>query len=240
MDSRALGDRYGLRSVEGGRHPDWGTANSIVPVGDAYLELVAVVDERVAERSPFGRWVASARPLVFQPIGWAVRTSSIDAAATRLGLSVTAGSRTAPSGQLLTWRLAGVEQAAAEPLLPFFIEWGEGLPHPSHALGAGANDSMEIVRLELAGDADRLWAWLDDERGPIAVDSGPPGVTKVVISTPGGEVSIDATFRYDLRSAGWRHRAVYSARVRGCGDARGAGPSGVDAACCRFAVAVDA
>ena len=62
MASRSLGDRYGLRSVEGGRHPDWGTANWIVPVGDAYLELVGVVDERVAERSPFGRWVAGASP----------------------------------------------------------------------------------------------------------------------------------------------------------------------------------
>jgi hypothetical protein len=195
MGSRALGDRYGLRSVEGGRHPDWGTANWIVPVGDAYLELVAVVDERVAARSPFGRWLAGARPLVSQPIGWAVRTRSIDAAATRHGLSVIAGSRTAPSGQLLTWRLAGVEQAAAEPHLPFFIEWGEGMPHPSSALGAGSNDSVKIARLELAGDADRLWAWLDYQGGPITVDSGPPGVTKEVIATPGGEVGIDATIR---------------------------------------------
>ena len=193
--SRLLGDRYGLRSVEGGRHPDWGTANWIVPVGDAYLELVTVVDERVAERSPFGRWVASARPLVVRPIGWAVRTRSLDAVATRHGLGVTAGSRAAPSGQLLTWRLAGIEHAAAEPILPFFIEWGDGTPHPSHALGADSNDFVEIARLELTGDADRLRAWLDDEGGPIAVDTGPPGVTKVVLSTPGGEVGIDATFR---------------------------------------------
>jgi hypothetical protein len=36
--------RYGVMSVEGGRHTGWGTANRIVPLGDSYLELVAVVD----------------------------------------------------------------------------------------------------------------------------------------------------------------------------------------------------
>jgi Glyoxalase-like domain len=134
--SRALGDCYGLRSIEGGHHPDWGTANWIVPVGNAYLELVAVVDARAAERRSFGRWVASAHPSLVQPIGWAVRTRSLDAVATRHALDVNAGSRAAPSGQLLTWRLAGVEHASAEPSLPFFIEWGNETPHPSHALAA--------------------------------------------------------------------------------------------------------
>jgi Glyoxalase-like domain len=51
--------RCGLASVEGGRHPDWGTANRIVPLGTSYLELVAVVDSPAAADSSFGRWVAS-------------------------------------------------------------------------------------------------------------------------------------------------------------------------------------
>ena len=43
--------RYGLASVQGGRHDGWGTANRIVPLGDAYLELLAVVDEDEAASS---------------------------------------------------------------------------------------------------------------------------------------------------------------------------------------------
>jgi hypothetical protein len=194
--SRTLSDRYGLMSVQGGRHPDWGTANWIVPVGDAYLELVAVVDERAAERSAFGRWVASAVPRVFQPIGWAVRTGSLEAVAERIGLEVDEGSRTTPSGQVLTWRLAGVDLAAAEPLLPFFIEWGSGTPHPSRALGTDANSGIGIARLALSGDAHRLRNWLDDDMSCITVDSGPPGVRNLVLSTPGGEVIIEATSRW--------------------------------------------
>ena len=51
---------FDLPSVDGGRHPGWGTANRIVPLGDTYIELVTVVDEAEAAQSPFGRWVASA------------------------------------------------------------------------------------------------------------------------------------------------------------------------------------
>jgi hypothetical protein len=193
--SRTLYDRYGLRSVEGGHHRNWGTSNRIVPVADAYLELVAVVDEHVAVRSPFGRWVASARPLLLQPIGWAVRTTSLDAVAERHELSVNAGSRAAPSGQVLRWKLAGVENAVAEPMLPFFIEWGRGTPHPSQALGADSNEAVEIACLELTGDADRLQNWLGDQVIPMTVDTGPPGVTRVVLSTSRGDVSIERTFR---------------------------------------------
>jgi hypothetical protein len=35
---------FGFASVVGGRHPGWGTANRIVPLGREYVELVAVVD----------------------------------------------------------------------------------------------------------------------------------------------------------------------------------------------------
>jgi hypothetical protein len=58
-----------------------------------------------------------------------------------------------------------------------------------------SNDSVEIARLEHTGDADRLRDWLGDEGLPITVHPGPPAVTKVVLSTPHGDVSIDATFR---------------------------------------------
>src|SRR5882724_8147445 len=90
---RELEARHGLASIEGGRHPGWGTANRIVPLGDSYLELVAVVDASRAAASAFGRWVASA---VFSPaplLGWAARTSNLDAVARRLKLPVGFGLR---------------------------------------------------------------------------------------------------------------------------------------------------
>src|SRR5688572_29225275 len=85
--ARELEARHGLASIDGGRHPGWGTANRIVPLGAAYLELVAVVDAAEAARSPFGSWVAGVRPGTVRPFGWAVRTDELDAVARRLGLT---------------------------------------------------------------------------------------------------------------------------------------------------------
>ena len=45
--AREIEARHGLASIEGGRHPGWGTANRIVPLGSSYLELVAVIDDAV-------------------------------------------------------------------------------------------------------------------------------------------------------------------------------------------------
>ena len=119
-----------------------------MPLGESYLELIAVVDEDEAGRSSFGRWIAVAgsSSVRLQPLGWAVRTDRLDDVARRLGLAVGAGSRAGASGRLLTWRLAGVEEAAAEPSLPFFIEWGRETPFPGRAPAlhpAGARPALE-------------------------------------------------------------------------------------------------
>ena len=47
--AREVERRHGLASVEGGRHQGLGTAKRIVPLGDTYLVLVAVVDEAVLD-----------------------------------------------------------------------------------------------------------------------------------------------------------------------------------------------
>ena len=184
--------RYGLASIEGGRHPGWGTANRIVPLGENYLELVAVVDEAEAADSAFGRWVAGVRPVLDQPLGWAVRTRALDDVAGRLGLSVNAGSRAVPAGGLLRWRSAGIEQAAAEPTLPFFIEWGQGTPFPGNAPAAHQAGPIEIAKLVLDGDAARLAAWLGEHRLPIVVRAGRPAVASIILSGADGEIALDA------------------------------------------------
>ncbi len=176
--------RLGLPVVAGGRHPGWGTANRIVPLGGAYVELVAVVDAAEAESSPFGRWVAASPP---GPMGWAVRCDDLDAIARRLGLDPVSGSRAAPDGGRLRWRTAGVERVMAEPSLPFFIAWEPGTPFP----GAGAAD-VAIERIELGGDAARLGEWLGEATLPIDVRPGPAAVERIVLRGPDGAVRLDA------------------------------------------------
>jgi hypothetical protein len=179
---------YGLSSVAGGHHPGWGTANRIVPLGDTYLELVAVVEPDEAAGCHFGRWVAAAPS--GRPLGWAVRTQKLDAIAGRLGLAVATGSRRRDDGLLLRWRLAGMEQAIADPALPFFIEWGDGTPLPGRAEADHQRGPLRIDQVRLTGDADRLEDWLGAHRLPITVRTGPPAVAGVVLAGASNRIAI--------------------------------------------------
>jgi len=182
----AIEERYGLTSVEGGRHRGWGTENRIVPLGDAYIELVTVVDEQEAAASAFGTWVASARDDA--PLGWAVRTDDLDAVTRRLRLTVTQGSRPLPGGRMLTWRLAGLEHAASDPSLPFFIEWSSDSLFPGRARPP-LNVDRQVTRVELSGDPARIASWLGEHTLPIALRAGRPEVTAVAL----GDVVIRGT-----------------------------------------------
>ena len=180
--ARELETRQRLRSVAGGRHPGWGTANRIVPLGSAYLELVAVVDPAEARQSAFGRWVADSATGLAEPFGWAVRVHDLDAAAERHGLAVVEGSRVTPVGATLRWRTAGLERAIAEPSLPFFIEWAAGSTFPG-AAPPEERDADGIARLVLSGTEGTLVEWLGDHALPLEMRSGPPGVLAVVVPT---------------------------------------------------------
>jgi hypothetical protein len=179
--------RHGLSSMQGGRHAGWGTANRIVPLGETYLELIAVVDPAEAADSAFGSWVAAGATPAGRPLGWAVRTDDLDEVAGRLGLAVEAKSRKDASGQTLRWRMAGIEEAAAEPSLPIYVEWGEGMPFPGRAPVTHPAGGVEIASLELEGDRKRLADWLGSDRLSITVREGAPAVAGVILSGASGE-----------------------------------------------------
>jgi hypothetical protein len=185
----ALAEREGLASVPGGRHPGWGTANRIVPLGESYLELIAVVDAEEAETSVFGRAVLTAvteeRPLV----GWVVATDDIEAVARRLELEVERKSRSRPDGSTLSWRLAGMELAMETGAFPFFIEW-EGKPEdrPGAAGVEHDADPEGIAWVEVSADEERLRDWLGDAEVPLRITEGDPAITRAAIATSGGEL----------------------------------------------------
>jgi hypothetical protein len=177
--------RYGLASVDGGRHDAWGTANRIVPLGDSYLELITVIEPERAARTSVARWVMNAP--VSRPMGWAVRTADIDGIAARLGLKPTDGSRTTPDGRNLRWRSAGIDEASADPALPFFIEWGADVPHPGATDVAHAAGPVRLGRVVVRGEAARLASWLGSGDLPVEVQPGPSGVLSIELSAPGGD-----------------------------------------------------
>ena len=181
-------DAFGLASVRGGRHPRWGTANRIVPLGREYLELIAVVDPTVAAGTVLGRTLLE---LTGRGDGWfslCLADDDIDATAARLGLEVEPGSRTTPDGRELRWRGAGIDAESREPWLPFFIAWDVPAElHPGRAAVDGRADVEGIVSAEVAGDAGLLDRWLGGAQVPIGVVDGPPGLRSVSLGLAAGD-----------------------------------------------------
>ena len=192
--ARAIEAEHGLRAEEGGRHPGWGTANCIVPLGDVYIELVTVVDAAAAARSSFGRWVTASQSELLCPLGWAVRTDELDEVAPRLGLTIEEGSRTGRHGEFVRWRLAGVEEAAAEPALPFFIEWAPGTRLPGRARAVHATGKVRVAEIRVSGDPHHIKTWLGTHQVPVDIRQGPSAITALVLrSASGGEIVLGAT-----------------------------------------------
>ncbi|HEY8811053.1 MAG TPA: VOC family protein [Candidatus Dormibacteraeota bacterium] len=166
-------ERHGLTALPGGRHPGVGTANLIVPLGDDYLELIAVVDSAEAASSPLRERLAGAPETGALLATWAVRVSDIDALKKRLGDAGVAtegplpGSRLRPDGVLLEWRTLRVG-GGLEPAIPFFIEWKiEADQHPGaspveHPAGAVLLRGVRLASPRPEALADRLRVVLDE------------------------------------------------------------------------------
>jgi hypothetical protein len=164
---------HGLRASGGGRHEGLGTHNRIVPLGGGYLEILAVADAGEAARSPLGRALAAGIQRTGEGLmGWAVAVDDVVPVAERLGTPVSTIVR-----QGLSARLTGVLEAMATPFLPFFLARDPGIEDPG-ASGSGGG----IEWIEVAGDPDRLDAWLGGARLPVRVVEGAPAVRAVAIS----------------------------------------------------------
>jgi len=183
-------EELGLTSVPGGRHPGWGTVNRIVPLGDGYIELLAVVDADEAAGSAFGRAALAAIAAGDRLSGWVVATDDLDEVAARLGLDIASASRTRPDGETIKWRLAGVERLRESSAYPFFIQWD--VPpelHPGAAPVRHEARPRRIARVEVCADGGDLRDWLGEHDLPVHVTQGvASSISAVMIDTADGEV----------------------------------------------------
>lgn len=182
---------FGLDSSPGGRHPRWGTANRIVPLGRDYVELIAVVDADAAARTAFGRWVLERTTT---EDGWLVicaAADDLDEVARRLGLEIVEGHRRLPDDTVIGWRSAGLEDARRAQWMPFFIAWdGPAELHPGRTRAGHGVKARGIARVEVGGDGARLREWLGGEDLPIRAVGGPAGIRSVALATPEGELLV--------------------------------------------------
>ena len=179
--SAALERRLGLRASPGGRHPALGTENGLVPVGGAYLELVAVADEDAAGSTAFGRAALSASQRGPRFAGWVARVDDLDRAAHAWGEPVVPMARLTPSGETITWRMIAVDRLGDGGAVPPLISWDDPsvappFMAPEHPAGTVTLDHVEI------GDTDGVVRRLLPQVVGVHLVAAPPaGVHALVV-----------------------------------------------------------
>jgi Glyoxalase-like domain len=125
-------ERTGVQAKFGGNHPGAGTRNALLSLGTGhYLEIIAP-DPAQANAPDVRNLRKLPSPRIIQ---WAIHTDDIAAAKAMVeaaGIKIVGpqpGSRQRPDGKLLRWQTLGIDQST--PLVPFFIQWEAGSPHPS-------------------------------------------------------------------------------------------------------------
>jgi hypothetical protein len=130
-----VAEHTGVAPVFGGVHPGRGTQNALLSLGERrYLEVIAPDPAQPDAKNPLALELRSLqRPRL---VGWAAHPGNLQAFAEKLRAAQiafqgpTPGSRKRPDGRLLEWQTLGLADDASG-LLPFFIEWAPGSPHPS-------------------------------------------------------------------------------------------------------------
>ena len=190
-----IGGDLGATFVDGGRHPQFGTRNFILPLArGCYIEVVSALDHPAAEKAPFGRAVAQVAADGGGWFSWVVAVDDISPVEKRLGREARQGHRIRPDGVDLCWKQLGVLNVMEDPELPFFVEWSSSdAEHPS-----SGGSAVAIERIEIAGEPAAVTTWLGTGGAdPLAgidvdwVEAEDDGLVAVWFTTPHGSVRID-------------------------------------------------
>jgi catechol 2,3-dioxygenase-like lactoylglutathione lyase family enzyme len=173
--------RLGVRPAFGGVHPGRGTRNALLSLGPLhYLEVIAP-DPNQPDAEDTRGLKKLAEPRI---VGWAAHPGNLDSFAARIhrqGIAASGpepGSRQRPDGRTLNWKTLTLADDRGG-LLPFFIEWGAGTPHPSSDAPAGARLSRFELASPKAEELKHLCAILDLD---VSVAEGPAPQIRAEIS----------------------------------------------------------
>ncbi len=173
-------ESQGFTVIDGGFHSGLGTANRIVPLGDAYFEILGIVNRQEALRNPFGAALFHQIQQGNRLVRWSLRTDNISEVASARGLTPENRSRLRPDGTLLTWKAAGLSLSLAEGWLPFFMQWDDPAHYPGSLPVHHAVQFHGIAWLEITPrDPLQLQQWLGTAQIPLRFIDGTPGIHRV-------------------------------------------------------------
>lgn len=183
----------GVTPTPGGSHPDFGTRNALVSLGqNCYLEIIGPDPHNSEFRGtrPFG-----IDDLVHSRlVTWAVRETDLDRrfeSSRSRGYDpghMVSGARRRPDGEMLEWRLGihpGFLSPGGEGVVPFLIDWGSS-PHPSETAVPGCR--LESLRAAHP-DPESIFRSLEALEIGLPVSRGPVALI-ATIESPRGSVEL--------------------------------------------------
>lgn len=179
----------GVTPAKGGSHPGFGTRNSLLSLGETYLEIISPDPAQSLDGNRGGRIAAMSRPGL---ITFAVRSPDLQAyadATAAAGIATrgpTAMSRTRPDGVRLDWSVLNMEDARHAEVVPFAIDW-QGSAHPSTGSPQGCRLKDFVLLHPEAAEMRRLYAELSI---PVEVLGAPDAGFAARIATPNGDVML--------------------------------------------------
>ncbi|TYR72657.1 VOC family protein [Rossellomorea vietnamensis] len=147
--------QHGIQVIEGGKHENWGTYNTLAYFGLSYIEWLGIQDRSVSiqvDDNPLIQQLVAELPLGDHPGRIALRTNNMDQLAADLkekGLKLhgpVKGSRLTDSGELLQWSMLFIAEEHSTLPLPFFIQWGED--------DAGRREKLKVPSSHPAGSLE--------------------------------------------------------------------------------------
>ncbi len=185
-----LRDRFGLGTVEGGDHPEWGTGNLIVPLGNQFIEVAGITDMERAKTNPVGQIFLQKTEDGDKFLAPVLGLRNMTEATEKLGLVWAPGERKTRHG-VLGFRSAGIERSLVEGEgWPYFFDYDDDVARLGHGDPQHHHEILGIEKVVVAQDEDKLKTYLSEPVTGLEITDGPPSVVYVQIRTSDGPITL--------------------------------------------------
>ena len=178
----------GVRPAYGGRHPGFGTQNSLVSLAQGrYMEVLALDPAQQVSNPIVNKITGLDEPSI---IAFHVQSNELEEVARILAKNNISSKgpvsmqRQRPDGGILRWRLLFPDTRDFGYAIPIFIDWMNS-PHPSKTAPTGC----ELLRFEVAHPRHDTLSEIYRQLGIelTVVDSSQPGA-RAILASPNGQV----------------------------------------------------
>lgn len=181
----------GLEVYAGGEHPDWGTHNAIVRIGEqTYLEFLA--KKKTGQPVHNQTWMGLDFLDGDKITRWALASKDVEQDVKYLQkykqelATIVIGSRAIDEHKMLNWLMTTVLPSPEVEPAPFLIDWKKS-EHPTSAIPQ--NCSIKSFIIEHA-ESEVLKKLLEKLQCPIEIYPSHTTQLKLVLDTPKGEIVI--------------------------------------------------